>query len=101
MVEGYIAYQAIIRISSDERETVADSAEEIARVTAARVGVDGANVTYGEGLWKGAIEHSAAIEIVMRRKWTSVDLGLIRNHVTAMGLTAFVTTQEIGAFELY
>lgn len=100
-MERYRAYQHIIRISHGLEEVVHMAAEEIALVTAARLGVDGANITFGRGLWKGDYEFGATIEIVTREVTTNEDMTLIRNHVTAMGLTAFVTVNETTAFELY
>ena len=100
-MDRYTAYQHIIRISHESAHVVAESAAEIATVTTERLGVDGANVTFGQGLWKGDVEHSAAIEIVTREQTTNEDIMLIRNHITAMGLTSFVTVATVVAFELY
>lgn len=100
-MESYVAYQMVIRISGTDSLAIMSSAKELAQVTAARLGMDGANVNWGQGLWKGAWEFGANIEIVSRKPFSEEDLRLIRNHVVAMGLTAFVTTQEIGAHEAY
>lgn len=100
-MERYTGYQHIIRISNGSESLVQEAAREIALVTAARWNVDGANITYGHGLWKGKIEHSAAIEIVTRESITNEDLMLVRNHICAMGLSAFVTVDVLVAHELY
>lgn len=100
-MERYTGYQHIIRISHKTEWMLEDAAVEIATVTAERLGVDGANITYGRGLWKGEVEYSAAIEIVTRLPTTNEDVLAIRNHVTAMGLTAFVTVDTMAAHELY
>lgn len=100
-MERYNAYQHIIRISHADEDELRQIAAEIAMVTAMRLGMDGANITYGHGMWKGDMEHGAAIEIVTREQTTNEDMQLIRNHVTAMGLTAYVTVEQITAYELY
>lgn len=100
-MERYTAYQHIIRISHADEDVMRSSAQEIAQVTAARLGMDGANTTYGYGLWKGQWEHGAIIEIVTRDQTTNEDIRRIRDHVVAMGLTAYVTVNPITAFELY
>lgn len=99
--EQYKAYQNIIRISHVDEATIHIVAEELAIVTAERLDVDGANITYGRGLWKGVVEFSAAIEIVTRFPIMWDSLLLIRNHVTATGLTAFFTENEVSVAELY
>jgi hypothetical protein len=101
-MDRYTAWQYIIRIgTSDATLDLEYCAQEIARVCAVRWGVDGANITYGTGLWKGEFEPSAAIEIIAGER-SNEDMQLLRNHITAMGLTAFVTvTQRTTAFELY
>jgi hypothetical protein len=100
-MERYRAYQHIIRISHADESMLESAAAEIATVTAARWGMDGANITFGRGLWKGDIEFGATIEIVTRDSLTNEHMQNLRNHVTAMGLTAFVTVNETTAFELY
>lgn len=100
-MDRYTAYQHIIRISTDDEARLHSMAEEIALVTSTRLGVDGANITYGMGLWKESIEYSAAIEIVTPEQTDNEDMRLIRNHITAMGLTAFVTVATVAAHELY
>lgn len=101
-MDRYTAFAHIIRISTVEATTLRKCAEEIARVTADRWGVQGANITYGTGMWNNNFEWSAAIEIVTAEARTNEDMQILRNHVTALGLTAFVTvTQRITAFELY
>ena len=97
----YTGTQHLIRISHEDILVVADAAEELARATSARLGVEGANITFGRGYWKGNFEHSATIEIVTREMTTNEDMRLIRNHVTAMGLTAFVTVNRTEAHELF
>lgn len=100
-MERYNAFQHIIRISHESEDVIQDAATEVARVTADRLGIDGANITFGLGMWKGVLEHSASIEIVTRESTINEDITLIRNHVVAMGLTAYVTVVELTAFELY
>ena len=100
-MERYHAYQIIIRISHADESVVRSVANELAIVTSARWGMDGANIQYGFGLWKERFEHSATIEIVTRETRTNEDMQMLRNHVVATGLTAFVTVNEVTAFELY
>lgn len=100
-MDRYTGYQHIIRISHADEQVVQDMAREIASVTAERWGVDGANITYGHGLWKGEYEHSAAIEIVTPEPTVGFEIQALRNHVVAAGLTAFVTVATMAAHELY
>lgn len=100
-MERYVAWQNIIRISHVDPIVRDDAAAEIAAVTADRWGTEGANITNGEGLWKGITEFSASIEIVTRECPTNEDYLILRNHITALGLTAFVTVNRVDAHELY
>lgn len=99
--DRYSADQVIIRISHDDYTVVMNAAEEIGRVSADRWNVQGYNITSNLGFWKGERENGASIEIIVRDTLTNEDMLLLRNHVTAMGLTAFVTVNHITAFELY
>lgn len=100
-MDRYDAHQIVIRISHADEATAHMAAEEIALVSAERLHVQGANVMFGRGLWKGEYEHGATIEIVVQEVPINEDIQRIRNHVTAMGLTAFVTVARVTAFELY
>lgn len=100
-MERYVAWQNIIRISTDDLIALEEMAREIASVTSDRWGVDGCTITYGEGYWKGVREFGATIEIVTRECPTNEDYAILRNHITAMGLTAFVTVNRVDAHELY
>lgn len=100
-MERYRAYQHVIRISHADESVIESAAAEIAIVTAIRWGMDGANIMFGRGVWKGDIEFGATIEIVTRDSLTNEHMDNLRNHICAMGLTAFVTVSETTAFELY
>lgn len=101
-MDEYVAWQYVIRISSDIYEaTIQSYANEIAVVTASAFGVDGANVWYGHGHWKGTVEHGATIEIVTRIRATGEQILGLKNHICALGLSAFVTEATVRAFELY
>ena len=100
-MDRYDAYQIVIRISHLDKYTLNTLAREIATVSAARLGVDGFTLTYTDGYWKGVRENGAVIEIVVKDVPINEDITRIRGHVTAVGLTAFVTVARVTAFELY
>lgn len=100
-MERYTAYRLTLRISDKSLALVQEAAQELALVTAHRLHVDGANITYGHGLWKGHFENGATIEVIARDPFTNESMQLIRNHVVALGLTSFATVDTVEAFELY
>lgn len=100
-MERYTAYRHLIRISHADEAILHMAAEELAIVTSERWNMKGANVTFGRGLWDGVYEFGATVEIVTREPRTNEDMQILRNHVTAMGLTAYVTVDTLAAHELY
>jgi hypothetical protein len=107
MSNRYTGYKHIIRISHENEAVLHSLAEEIAITTATRWNMQGANVTFGQGFWRPEneavfkVEFGANIEIVTDEMLTNEDLQVLRNHVTAVGLTAYVTVETVAAHELY
>lgn len=103
MVEQYEASRVVIRLSQEANvtpSTFADQVYRIARDTATLLGVDGYNITNGDGYWKGERENGSNIEIVTKRVYDN-DVRNIREYVLREGLTAFVTIDPVTAYELY
>ena len=109
--ESYSARKFTFRISVDPTtHNIRDEAVALARYIEKVLAIDGSNIIYGDGRWKGETENGATIEAVRRMDNRLVDYSGLITHVMecvskyvnlTLGLTCFATVEPTTAYELY